>query len=511
MTDFKKKKYKSKSQKKNKSKAGGGRSHSPNTRWLRERTTNCEFIDNMLKGRDRIVLLKTFGSPGSGGVVYDSLFTSRGNPYADLESHLKTLVKGTRASMYRVNTSNSLSRRYETSLSPDELFRQRRKQQLKEKKILMTLGKQISRTSRREGTSLPLIVKIIPESMQYNNYDISKDVFKIMSDGEIKLAPNMLPPSIVELNTLRLLQELISNNYTDNICRNIFSFSVKNCLSELSYLRELRTMGNDMYSGENDDILSVIIAEKCDGSIEDFLGKISGNRRGPIDTLDDDWYSIIFQIIWTLAVIQDKYKIMHNDLHKGNWLYVNRSDVVSYNYNLKGQNGKFTINRRYPIKLWDFDWVYSPPVTEGGVELINSKCFDPAIEGTVLKRIKGRDGYSYINYDERHDIFRIFSSIYNSKNISDNIRKLIDVLLNIPKALTTNLLSDRDTLNVDERYALADSGTTEYDIYRRLNSPKKMLERIILARRGDGLIYDYHNYLTSSGSNVSKRLEYRFN
>ena len=83
MTDLKKKTKhnKSKSQK-NKSKTGGGRSprsRSPN-RWLRERTTSCEFIDNLLKGNDRIVLLKTFGSPGSGGVVYDSIFTSKGNP-----------------------------------------------------------------------------------------------------------------------------------------------------------------------------------------------------------------------------------------------------------------------------------------------------------------------------------------------------------------------------------------------------------------------------------------------
>ena len=92
-----------------------------------------------------------------------------------------------------------------------------------------------------------------------------------------------------------------------------------------------------------------------------------------------------------------------------------------------------------------------------------------------------------------------------------NSYKLIDVLLNVPKDSTTNSLSDSDTFNVDERYALADSGTAEYNIYQRLNSPKKMLERIIFARRGDGLFYDYHNYLTSSTSSVSNSFKYRFN
>lgn len=70
---------------------------------------------------------------------------------------------------------------------------------------------------------------------------------------------------------------------------------------------------------------------------------------------ESHWKSIIFQVIYILALLQDKYNFMHNDLHPGNILIdtVSPSNDIEYIFYDKHYKVR---NLGYIAKLWDFEF-----------------------------------------------------------------------------------------------------------------------------------------------------------
>lgn len=81
---------------------------------------------------------------------------------------------------------------------------------------------------------------------------------------------------------------------------------------------------------------------------------------------DEQWKSIVFQLVYTIAVIQHYYKMMHNDFHYGNILIDNSTEPGGYFvYTIKDKT--FYIKNTGIIpKLWDFEFsmVYSDKIPE---------------------------------------------------------------------------------------------------------------------------------------------------
>lgn len=73
------------------------------------------------------------------------------------------------------------------------------------------------------------------------------------------------------------------------------------------------------------------------------------------DITESHWKSIIFQVIYTLAILQDKFHFMHNDLHPGNVLI---ASVVPDTYLTFKLFDKvyYVENTGYIPKLWDFEF-----------------------------------------------------------------------------------------------------------------------------------------------------------
>ena len=91
------------------------------------------------------------------------------------------------------------------------------------------------------------------------------------------------------------------------------------------------------------------------GSIEDFIDKMEPSV--------EQWRFICFSIIWTLCVLQDKYRFMHNDCHYGNVLIddsINPEDntVLAYKLTLPDTQSctYFVKNCGIIPKIWDLEF-----------------------------------------------------------------------------------------------------------------------------------------------------------
>lgn len=90
------------------------------------------------------------------------------------------------------------------------------------------------------------------------------------------------------------------------------------------------------------------------GSIEEWAQDTTGTVA--------QWKYIIFSIVWTLVVLQDKYKFTHCDLHYGNVLIdssINPKDKTVLSYTLKTKDGKkeFVVKNCGIIpKIWDLEF-----------------------------------------------------------------------------------------------------------------------------------------------------------
>jgi hypothetical protein len=99
------------------------------------------------------------------------------------------------------------------------------------------------------------------------------------------------------------------------------------------------------------------------GSLDNWIYDIYENDK---EITDDQWKSIVFQLLYTIAIIQHYYRMMHNDFHYGNILIddsIKPSGYFVYEIN----NKKFYLKNTGVIpKLWDFEFsmVYSDKIPD---------------------------------------------------------------------------------------------------------------------------------------------------
>ena len=177
---------------------------------------------------------------------------------------------------------------------------------------------------------------------------------------------NLSRPENAELRMLKLLSHFVITLKTPHFVLPIgtFNTSITNFIKIPKELIDLDDEKNEMYKkfieryneGEFEDFVSVLISEWCNGG--DLLDYIRKNHSTM--TLKD-WIVIIFQILFTLALVHEKYPAFrHNDM-KANNILVEMTDIKKdrpdcrYRYNLG--DTKFIIpNINIQIKIWDFDF-----------------------------------------------------------------------------------------------------------------------------------------------------------
>ena len=87
--------------------------------------------------------------------------------------------------------------------------------------------------------------------------------------------------------------------------------------------------------------VQIIALERCEGTLDSLIMEE--------DVSDDEWGSIVIQILLTLITLQQKFHLTHNDLHTNNIMY-NKTDIEYLYYKLDGKHYKIpTYGRIYKI------------------------------------------------------------------------------------------------------------------------------------------------------------------
>lgn len=177
---------------------------------------------------------------------------------------------------------------------------------------------------------------------------------------------NLSRPENAELRMIKLLSYFVIKRCTPHLVLPIgtFNTSITNFIKVPKNIIDLDDEKNDMYKkfinryneGEFEDFVSVLISEWCNGG--DLLDYI---RKNYINMTLKHWVIIFFQILFTLALIHQKYPAFrHNDL-KANNILVQITNIKKdqpncrYRYNIG--NIKFIIpNINLQVGIWDFDF-----------------------------------------------------------------------------------------------------------------------------------------------------------
>lgn len=174
-------------------------------------------------------------------------------------------------------------------------------------------------------------------------------------------------PENSELLMLKLLSNFVLEKKTPHIILPIATFNVK--FSFFDTLIKKCNINNDkcvqllkkFSDGKYHNNVSILISEWANnGDLLDYLRK---NYK--ILTLQD-WRTILFQLLMTLAIIHEKYPAFrHNDLKANNLLvYKNKNENQnSYLYKLDKQYF-VTPYIGIQIKLWDFDFACIPGIVD---------------------------------------------------------------------------------------------------------------------------------------------------
>lgn len=178
---------------------------------------------------------------------------------------------------------------------------------------------------------------------------------------------NMARPENAELRMIKLLSYFVVTKKTPHFVLPLYTSytTVHDFVDLLSgiYIPEKRMKHYDEFikrykENKYDEIMSVFIGEWCNGGdLCDFLARNYQNLSL------NDWRTIMFQILYTLYVVQEIYPgFKHCDM-KPNNILVNITDDPDVHpnttnlYKIKGTNTMFKVPvSAINIKIWDFDF-----------------------------------------------------------------------------------------------------------------------------------------------------------
>ena len=191
---------------------------------------------------------------------------------------------------------------------------------------------------------------------------------------------------------------------------------------------------------------NMIISEYVEGgSLDDWIYNTYEEEK---EISQEQWKIMVFQLIYTITIMQKKYKMMHNDFHYGNILIDNNVEAKGYIV-YKINNKKYYIKNTGIIpKLWDFEFsmAYSDniPNCYPNKFIIGSYDYDKKKHKTNVpeSEIEGDENVP-CNYNQVYDLHYFLTSLldlYISRELFDWILSIYPEEV-IPEDETTNSYS----------------------------------------------------------------------
>jgi len=217
-----------------------------------------------------------------------------------------------------------------------------------------------------------------------------------------------------------------------------------------------------------------------------------------LNITSETWKSILFQLIYTLAVLQDKYRFVHHDFHPGNVLIdevaANKGSILEFIYKGKRYNVK---NEGVIPKIWDFEYgsvSVSEAEAEGEIERSESESSGDTesersdAEGVIIrKRKKPFNPYT--------DIHFFLRELLTVDNLPEETKQFIKNLYHDDLLLIDQLKAGSSSSTIDhKKYP-----ETKYLKYGRLKLNNVLSDGLTLYTPEELMELDYFSsYLTKS-------------
>jgi hypothetical protein len=270
---------------------------------------------------------------------------------------------------------------------------------------------------------------VFKSSVQKNDkkYDYAiKVVPYIRKFGEIC---DITRPENAEINMLKVLSKLVLEDKTPHIILPIAAFDtnidtfvdddMKNVVGEsMHYQNFLDKYKSDHYDKK---YASVLLCEWSNrNNLMEFIK--NNNEIGEITKIY--WKVFFFQILSTLAIIQEKYPTFRHNSFKANDILLDKIDNMNAFFCYKVAEKKYTVpNIGYQIKLWDFDFACIPGIVD------NMKVDEDWANEINITKTPNR-------YHDIHHFFNTFIVVFYPKLMSDpNVPKEVVEFINrvVPK------------------------------------------------------------------------------
>lgn len=277
------------------------------------------------------------------------------------------------------------------------------------------------------------VIKVIPEFNKEPNLKMIQDndikeinFYKIFFNEFIK--PSITPHIVGYYNNYKLI--------------NISTIFPKKCLTmdqkllikpeKMNYINDKLCELKNLYKFKVlKETADIIVLENCDTTIENEIIKIlTSKMRNKYDLLEDLLNRIIFQLIYTLTVIQDKYPtFIHNDLFLRNVLgrmedKYESNDYIEYIYN--NESYYFKANG-FCLKLNDFGYSLMPPIVVSKVYYEKIK-FNPILSMTYDDNLRDIYTFLYDLYDGENfghtSVMKLLENANTNSKVVNRIRNI---------------------------------------------------------------------------------------
>jgi hypothetical protein len=301
---------------------------------------------------------------------------------------------------------------------------------------------------RMKNIKIPLGIKVVPNETKYDKTQ---------------------HPSYLEFMALKLLtEELVDKNVTPHIVYYLGQQKISNRSRAIKFLNLKKLEVEEKIRSNNHILISEYVSG---GSLDNWIYTLYEDDKKINDL---QWKCITFQLLYTIHVLQKKYKMMHNDFHYGNILIDTSIKPGGY-FVYKFNNQTYYIpNFGFIPKLWDFEFAMIYHKTEKTKNFYANKFvygatkIDP-VSYTVLEDLDPEDIYNVpMEYNEVYDVHYFLTSLldlYISQDLFDWVLSLYPKELIPPDSDTDSTTTSPKNTNfsqTDKSHLTFSTDDTDY-------------------------------------------------
>ena len=284
--------------------------------------------------------------------------------------------------------------------------------------------------------------KIKPKNLKIKDVtDLAIKVMPLQSIFDKETHPSNLENLILK----ELTENLVNKGVSPHITHYIATQKVPNKCKALKFLNLKRLEAEEYIRSHSNLLISEYVSG---GSLDEWVEDKYDREEGaePQSAL---WKYITFCILYTLDIMQTKYRLMHNDLHFGNILVDTSIKDGYFVYTLRDKTYYFRNYGVLPL-LWDLEFamMYSDKMSNNYPnKLIIGECkYDKRTHTTIFdpKALDDDEFNVPYNYNEIYDVHYFLTSLldlYISNDLFDWITELYPTELIPPDDSTTEYSS----------------------------------------------------------------------